>query len=116
MGITEPATETAIPGNCNYIPHHPVTRERKSPTRLKIIFDTSAKSEVPSLDECLHKLSQLNRRVFDILVRFRTFRSITLTYNIEKAFLQIGINKSDRVSFTILVSCGLMMFFQILQR
>lgn len=87
LGITEPATETAIPGNYHYIPYHPVTRERKSATRLKTVFDTSAKSEVPSLDECLHKLSQLTRRVFDILVRFRTFRSITLTYDIEKAFL-----------------------------
>ena len=42
--IIEPATEIALPGNCQYIPQHPV-REKKINCKLRIVFDASATSE-----------------------------------------------------------------------
>ena len=50
-----------------------------------------ARSEEPSL----MSPSLSSPLIFDILDRFRTY-SIALISDIEKAFLQIGINKSDR--------------------
>ena len=42
MGIIEPAIETALPGKCHYIPHHPVVREDKNTSKVRIVFDASA--------------------------------------------------------------------------
>ena len=39
----KPVTEIALPGNCNYIPHHPIIREDKNSSKLKIVFDESAR-------------------------------------------------------------------------
>ena len=47
------------------------------------------------MNECLHKGPQTTPLIFDILLRFRTFK-IALVVDIEKAFLQIAINERDR--------------------
>ena len=95
LGIIEPAKEKVSPGNCHYIPHHPVIREDKDTSKVRIVFDASAKSEGLSLNEYLYKGPQLTPSVFDILIRFRSF-AIALTSGIEKAFLQISISENDR--------------------
>ena len=95
LGIIEPANENVSSGNCNYILHHPVIREDKNTSKVRIVFDPSAKSDGPSLNECLYKGPQLNHLVFDILIRFRSV-AIALTSDIEKAFLQISINENNR--------------------
>ena len=59
------------------------------------MFDASAKTVGPSLNECLHKGPQLTPFIFDILLRFRTY-PVALTADIEKAFLQIAVTESDR--------------------
>ena len=66
LGIIEPANENVSPRNCHYIPHHPVIREDKNTGKLRIVFDVSAKSDGPSLNECLYKGPQLTPLVFDI--------------------------------------------------
>ena len=53
LGIIEPAKEKVSPGNFHYIPHHPVIREDKNSSKVRIVFDASAKSEGLSLNECL---------------------------------------------------------------
>ena len=95
MGIIEEAPDTGSPGSCHYIPHHPVIREDKNTSKIRIVFDASAKSAGPSLNDCLYKGPQLTPLIFDILTRFRTY-AIALTSDIEKAFLQISIEKNDR--------------------
>ena len=95
MGIIEEAPDTGSPGSCHYIPHHLVIREDKNTSKITIVFDASAKSAGPSLNDCLYKAPQLTPLIFDILTRFRTY-AIALTSDIEKAFLQISIEKNDR--------------------
>ena len=95
LGIIEPANENVSSGNCHYILHHPVIREDKNTSKVRIVFDAFAKSDGPSLNECLYKGPQLNHLVFDILIRFRSV-AIALTSDIEKAFLQISINENNR--------------------
>ena len=55
LGIIELANENVPPGNCYYIPHHPVIREHKNTSKDRIVFDASAKNDGPSLNECLYK-------------------------------------------------------------
>ena len=77
------------------IPHHPVIRKGKNLKKLRIVFDASARCEGPSLNECVYEDPQLTALIFEVLVRFRTY-CIALASDTEKAFLRIGINKSDR--------------------
>ena len=95
LEIIEPTNENVSPGKCHYILHHPVIREDKNTSKVRIVFDASAKSDGPSLNKCLYKDPQLTPLVFDILIRFRSF-AIALTSDIEKAFLQININENER--------------------
>ena len=81
----------------SYLPHHPVVREDKDTSKVRIVFDASAKG----LNECLYEGPRLTPLIFDILLKFRTFL-ITLMADIEKAFLQISINTNDRDYFRFL--------------
>ena len=82
-------------GDCHYIAHHPVFREDKKASKLRIVFDASAKENGPSLNEVLYKGQQIIPLIFDILIRFGTY-DIALTSYIEKAFHQVSVHKKDR--------------------
>ena len=95
MGIIETASEPGKKGETHYLAHHPVIREDKDTTKLRIVFDASAKTFGPSLNECLYKGPQLSPLVFDILLRFKA-QVIALTDDIEKAFHQIRMDNNDK--------------------
>ena len=82
-------------GDCHYIAHHPVFREDKKTSQLRIVFDASTKENRPSLNEISYKGPQLTPLMFDILILFRTY-AIALTSDIEKAFHQVSVHKKDR--------------------
>ena len=69
----------------HFLVHHPLIWEGKDTTKLRIVFDASAKTLGPSLIECLYKDPQLTPLVFDILLWFRA-QAIALTAYREKAF------------------------------
>ena len=58
------------------------------------MFDASAASKGPSLNNCLYKGPQLTPLLFEILIRFRS-KNVSLVGNIEKAFLQIAFSEND---------------------
>ena len=95
LGMIEEVSESSEPGKCHYLLHHPVIREDKDTTKVRIVFDASAKGNGRSLNECVYKGPQLTPLIFDILLRFRAFVTV-LTTGIEKTFLQISINPNDR--------------------
>ena len=72
----------------HYMPHHAVVHNESDTTKIHIVYDGSAKSNnsKPSLNECLWVGANLIHKLFDIFVKFKS-HSITLTTNIEKAFL-----------------------------
>ena len=80
--------ESTEEGTDHYMPHHGVVRTDKDTTKLRVVYHGSAKSQP---DEPLILIPKL----FDILIKFRS-HPIALTADIGKAFLMIGINKSDR--------------------
>ena len=91
-------------GDCHNTAHHPVFKEDEKSSKLRIVFDASAKENGPSLNEVLYKGSQLTPLIFDILIRFRTY-AIALTSDIKKAFHQVTVNFGGFY--------GLIMFFRI---
>ena len=80
-----------------YLPHKPVFCERAETTKLRVVYDASAKSsrESSSLNECLEKGPPLQNLLWNILARNR-FKPNAITADIQKAFLQIRIRESDR--------------------
>ena len=75
--------------------HHPVFREDKKTSKLRIVLDASAKENGPSLNEVLYKGPQLTPLIFYIPIRLRTY-VIALTSDIEKAFHQVSVHEKDR--------------------
>ncbi|XP_063447979.1 uncharacterized protein LOC134727528 [Mytilus trossulus] len=82
----------------HYIPHHPVKKD-SSTTPIRIVYDCSCRqdSESPSLNDCLSSTPPQLNKLTDILTRFR-YGKYALTTDIEKAFLQIGLDEEDRDS------------------
>ena len=95
-GIAEKAPSEAN-GKEFYIPHKPVVRESAESTKVRVVYDASARAygEAPSLNECLENGPPLQNQLWDILVRNR-FNPITLAGDLKQAFLQVRINECDR--------------------
>ena len=68
--VIEPVPEEeASPVREHYLPHHAVVRQDETTTKLRIVYYASAKSDGPSLNECLHKGLKFNQLIFDLLLR-----------------------------------------------
>jgi hypothetical protein len=83
--------------NVYYSPHHAVVRKDRETTKVRIVYDGSAKNskEERSLNDCLEVGDNHNPHIFDMLTRFR-WNAVGLTADIEKAFLMVGIKQEDR--------------------
>ena len=98
MGIVEEVPPSSNgQKNIHYLPHHCVIRKDKVTTKLRVVYDGSAKTEARnySLNDCLLTGPNLIPQIFKLLVKFRE-NPIGLVADIEKAFLMIGINEEDR--------------------
>ena len=95
-GIIEKVNyESAIPGCVHYLPHHAVICNDKETTKVRVVFDASAKlPKSPSLNECLYAGPCLLSLVYDVLLRFHLQR-IVLISDIKQAFLNVGIREED---------------------
>ena len=85
----------------HYIPHHLVIRNDKTTTKFRIVFNTSASSNGPSLISCLYRGQQPTPLMFGILLRFRS-HFVALVSDIEKAFHQISTIPEHRNYLTFL--------------
>ena len=76
----------------HYIPHHAVINPSKATTKVRILYDASAKTrpEHSSLNECMYTGPIMLQNLVGISLRFRLNR-IAVVSDIEKAFLQIGL-------------------------
>ena len=102
-GIVEVVSQPSVidGDHIHYLPHHGVLRGDKTTSKLRIVYDASAKSTGPSLNECLYTGPKFGQSIFDILIRFRLQR-VALTGDIEKAFLMLSMSCSDRDSLRFL--------------
>ena len=81
----------------HYLPHHGVVRRDSQTTKLRVVYDGSARAmgEKYSLNDCLQKGPNYIPKLLDILIRFR-WNYVAITADIEKAFLTIRIRETDR--------------------
>ena len=98
QGVVEPAPQVAN-GKEFYIPHKGVTRQNAESTKLRIVYDASARegANKPSLNDCLHPGPPLQNLLWSVLIRAR-FYPIAMAGDIQKAFLQIRIKEEERDS------------------
>ena len=94
-GIIEAVNPALTTDNIHYLPHREIIRTDKQTTKLRIVFDASAKKDGPSLNDCIHAGPSLSPLLMDIMLRFRCFK-VALVADIEKAFLMIGVEENDR--------------------
>ena len=95
-GIVERAGE--IPqGREFYIPHKPVVRESAESTKLRIVYDASARANdnSPFLNDCLNPGPPLQNQLWNVLFRAR-FRPVLITGDLRQALLQVRIHRQDR--------------------
>ena len=95
-GIVKRVDEsTAAPKATHYLSHHAVIRRDKETTKVRVVYDASARSGGPSLNDCLYTGPKFNQRILELLLRFRSY-PVAFIADIEKAFLMISINPKDR--------------------
>ena len=96
--IVEECEESQDPEDCShFLPHHGVIKQDRQTTKLRVVFDGSAKSSNDdlSLNDCLQKGPNLVPHLFDTVIKFRGY-PIGIIADIEKAFHQIQIAPDDR--------------------
>ena len=95
QGVIEPALLKPTEKEFN-IPHKGVVKSDADTTKLRIVYDASAKESntQPSLNDCLIPGPPLQSQLWNILVRSR-FYPVLLTRDIEKAFPQVRIKEQE---------------------
>lgn len=90
-------TPNSVEGQEFYIPHKGVLLETAESTKLRILYDASARAwdSVPSLNESLNTGSPLQNQLWSVLIRGH-FNPIAITGDIKKAFLQVRIRPEER--------------------
>ena len=76
-------------------------RMDKPSTKVRIVFDCSAKCDGVSLNDVIHPGPKLQNDLFNVLIRFRR-NPIALACDIREMYLQIKIDKKDRPYFRML--------------
>ena len=79
-----------------YMPHRPVIKESSQTTKVRPVFDASAKSHNGvSLNDCLETGPNLIPELPGVLMRFCRWK-IAILADINKAFLMVGVKKEDQ--------------------
>ena len=88
-----------------------IVKEERETTKVRIVFDASAKGTGPLLNDCLYAGPCLISSIHKILLRFRLYR-FALVSDIQQAFLHVGIHKDhqDFLRFLFLIDNELVIF------
>lgn len=96
-GVVEPVSDSSEGQAIHYIPHHAVVEPERETTKVRVVYDGSAKAKRAhvSLNECLYRGPIILEDLVGVLLRFR-LSPVAVIADIEKAFLQIEIRDCDR--------------------
>lgn len=93
MEVVSSVPPWTSPQNLYYIPHHSVINPNSSTTKLRVVFDASAKSyDGKSLNETLFSGPKLQQDINAILLNFRRY-PIAFTADIKMMYRQIWVDK-----------------------
>jgi len=95
QGIIEKVSPCQTANIIHYLPHHAVIRNDKPTTKLRIVYDASARDKGLSLNDCLFSGPKFDQSIIDILIRFRTYQ-VAFAADVEKAFLMMSVCEEDR--------------------
>lgn len=85
-----------------FIPHHCIIKESSTTTKLRVVFDASAKTTTgASLNDALEIGPVVQDDLFSIILRFRIHRFV-LTADIAKMYRQVLVHEQDKHYQTIL--------------
>ena len=91
-----PSGELKSPNPVFYMPHRPVVKESSLTTKIRPVFDASARGfNGVSLNDCLNTGPSMIPNLPGILMRFRRWK-VALSADVTKAFLQIGVCREDQ--------------------
>lgn len=80
---------------CYFLPHHAVMKEDSATTKLRVVFDASAKTELNhSLNDVLEAGPVVQKDLFSILTLFRTYRFVGLC-DIKQMYRQVLVDPSQ---------------------
>ncbi|XP_053667885.1 uncharacterized protein LOC128718250 [Anopheles marshallii] len=83
------------PGSVFYLPHHCVLRPSSTATKLRVVFDGSAKTSTGvSINDALMTGPTVQNDLTAILLRFRGFQYV-FTLDIPKMFRQVIVHPED---------------------
>jgi len=87
--------ESIIPKRSCYLPHHAVFKKSSLTTKIRIVFDASAKTlSGHSLNEVLMCGPKTQEDIVSILTRFQKHQYV-ITSDIEKMFQQVAVAQQD---------------------
>ncbi|XP_062556706.1 uncharacterized protein LOC134221530 [Armigeres subalbatus] len=78
-----------------YLPHHPVFKETSSTTKVRVVFDGSAKTSTgSSLNDSLLTGPVIQDDLLDLMIRFRK-HTVALVADVAKMYRQVRIHPGD---------------------
>ncbi|XP_058456942.1 uncharacterized protein LOC131434295 [Malaya genurostris] len=87
--------EELEPPSLCYLPHHPVIKASSTTTKVRVVFDASAKTTSGlSLNEALLVGPVVQDPLIAIILRFRTY-PVALVADIEKMYRQVLLHSED---------------------
>ena len=99
MGHAEPIPAAELEGlqkDVFYLPMHAVRKESSTTTKVRAVFDASAKSSSGvSLNDTLLVGPTVHSPLIDVLLRFR-FHRVALTTDVSRMYRAIELTSSDR--------------------
>jgi hypothetical protein len=77
------------------LPHFAVVRRDRDTTKIRIVFDASARHQGICLNDCIHTGPKLQNDLLQVLLRFRR-HPVALVCDIEAMYLRIELAPEDR--------------------
>ena len=96
MGHAEAVPEKELnKASSEYLSMHTVRKESRTITKLRVVFDASAKSESGvSLNDRLFVGPTVNASLIDVLLRFRQYK-VALTTDVSKMYRAVLLDESQ---------------------
>ena len=97
LGHMEQVNENELDNpNCYYCPHHCVHKPDSTTTKLRVVFDASARTTSGhSSNDCLLVGPKLQADLFNVSICFRFFK-VPIIADISKMYRQVELNRQER--------------------